>query len=259
MEARLHPREYLSDATKAELAQAGLVANNAGTRAPGYFSETFGYAKPPRTAAQVAASMATARAAKAAKAAFQGTDLQWRQMMRDKRQDPAAVAVRLQGAVKAAVRKGLITGTQANQVSTIRQLHAQIARKNQTYAKDAKGRFVTDLYGVRGLNTSYVRGTRGTRASAYDLKRLLGVGHTKKVAQLLSFLGPASIQQFIAFHKNPANGYADAKNITQTEVADFATWALTPWMQKNQALAAHWATPIGKSDLASLRAALEGF
>lgn len=257
MEAQLHPREQLSEGARAELQRFGLVANKAGSRAPGFFADRYGFPKKQRTAAQIAADMARARKAKATKAAFRGTDAEWRQLMRTQRQDPGAVQARLTGAINSAVRKGLITRAQGDVVTSTKELHAAIARKNSPYAKDAKNRFITDLYGVRQLNPNYVRGSRAPRASAYDLKRILGVGHTRKVAQLLSFLGPASIQQFITFHQDPANGYSNAKNITQTEVADFASWALTPWMQENQALAAHWQTPIGKRDLNSLRSALE--
>jgi hypothetical protein len=172
--------------------------------------------------------------------------------------------------ISAAVSQGFITTAQGRNILATAQEDPDAAKQQLRVAKGGRtkqwvmvnGKIVRNAAGIRQRNPDFPAQATRVRATAYNMKILTGKNHTRKVAQLLNFLGPGSIAKFVEYD---AEYYPGKKTITQAELADFTEWALQPWASKAPpGTQARWAgrdlTPSARAprDIQRLKEALSG-
>ncbi len=281
-----HPRNQLSkknlekiDTLGLKVVRKGKAGGGGGRKAgfvgtPGYFTGRYGVQK---DAVQKARLQKLAQDSRNRKIAYLnapgGTLAGWKAASKLKmakgpsRNQKAAM---LMGRINNAVRIGLITEADKNSLQdraeknglTIsEQFYQDIAPKRGLYQRDAAtGRFLKSADGTRKVNTMLIGSALPLRAGAYDIQRMTGKTHTKKIARYLAFLGPQSIIEFVNFDKTFYPLGPKTKTITQNEVADFVDYTIFPWEDTKagaSALARRGDRQVaGNRDVEALRLAL---
>jgi len=257
----------LSEATNRELAAGGFKpvligkGNNGGIGMPGYFTSKWGITK---TDAQKKRLQELARASRNRKLAYlkTGNLAGWKKLSAAKMRAGPTTETKLLMAQQRglnAISQGLITQQEMIQAPSTSALYRLISSRRSLYMRDPKtGKFTRDPDGNRVINKNeYLNASNApTRASAYDIARLTGKKHTKRIARYLSFLGPQSVMEFVDFD---SQFYKDANTITQDEIADFVDYSIKPFESTKAGIAAlqrRGKSKALRSDIASLQLAL---